>query len=55
MIFDRIENSAKYANSHKGFAEGFAFLEKAVAENLPVGRYEIDGDNIFAFIQEYTS
>ena len=55
MIIDRLENSGKYINSHKGFAESFAFLEKAVAENLPVGRYEIDGDNVFAFIQEYTS
>ena len=55
MIIDRLENSEKYSNSHKGFAESFAFLQKAVAENLPVGRYEIDGDNVFAFIQEYTS
>ena len=55
MIIDRLENYEKYSNSHKGFAESFAFLQKAVAENLPVGRYEIDGDNIFAFIQEYTS
>ena len=55
MIIDRLENSHKYNGSHKGFAEAFAFLQKAVAENLPVGRYEIDGDNVFAFIQEYTS
>lgn len=55
MIIDRLENSGKYSNSHKGFAESFAFLQKAVAENLPVGRYEIDSDNVFAFIQEYTS
>ena len=33
----------------------FAFLKKASEENLPVGRYEIDGDRVFAFIQEYTS
>ena len=55
MIIDRLENSTKYENAHKGFAESFAFLQKAVNENLPVGRYEIDGDNVFAFIQEYTS
>ena len=55
MIIDRLENSHKYTQSHKGFAESFAFLQKAVAENLPVGRYEINGDNVFAFIQEYTS
>lgn len=55
MIIDKLENSHKYIGSHKGFADGFAFLQKAVTENLPVGRYEIDGDNVFAFIQEYTS
>lgn len=55
MIIDRLENAHKYASTHKGFAESFAFLQKAVAENLPVGRYEIYGDNVFAFIQEYTS
>lgn len=55
MIIDRLENAHKYADTHKGFAESFAFLQKAVAENLPTGRYEIDGDNVFAFIQEYNS
>ena len=55
MIIDRLENSHKYSGAHKGFAEAFAFLQKAVSENLPVGRYEIDGDNVFAFIQKYTS
>ena len=55
LIIDRLENSEKYINSHKGFAESFAFLKKAFSEDLPVGRYEIDGDNVFAFIQEYTS
>lgn len=55
MIIDNLSNSHQYRETHKGFAESFDFLEKAVRENLPVGRYEIDGDSIFAFIQEYTS
>ena len=55
MIIDRLENSSKYSSVHKGFDESFEFLQKAVAESLPVGRYEIDGDNIFAFVQEYTT
>ena len=55
MIIDRLENAHKYADVQKGFSESFAFLQKAVAENLPVGRYEIDGSDVFAFIQEYTS
>ena len=55
MIADNLKNSVKYVSCHEGFDKAFAFLEKAVSENLPVGRYEIDGDKVFAFIQEYES
>lgn len=55
MIIDKLENAHKYTNVHRGFAESFTFLQKALTENLPVGRYEIDGSDVFAFIQEYTS
>ena len=55
MIIDNLNNSDQYRKTHAGFAESFDFLKKAVEENLPVGRYEIDSDRVFAFIQEYTS
>ena len=55
MIVDNLKNSKQYCNAHSGFSAGFDFLEKAVSENLPEGIYEIDTDNVFAFIQEYTS
>ncbi len=55
MIVDSLKNCEKYIFSHEGFDKAFAFLKKAAEENLPVGRYEIDGDKVFAFIQEYTS
>ncbi len=55
MIIDNLQNSSQYIKSHSGFSKSFDFLKKAVEEKLPVGRYEIDGDNVFAFIQEYTS
>ena len=55
MIVDKLKHSSQYRNTHNGFAESFDFLKKAVEEELPVGRYEIDGDRVFAFIQEYTS
>lgn len=55
MIFDNLNNSCKYSSAHRGFAEAFDFLKKAVDEKLPVDRYEIDGEKVFAFIQEYTS
>lgn len=55
MIVDTLKNSDQYRNTHNGFSESFDFLKKAIEENLPVGRYEIDGDRVFAFIQEYIS
>ena len=55
MIVDTLNNSKQYSNAHGGFSAGFDFIKKAVSENLPEGRYDIDGENVFAFIQEYTS
>lgn len=55
MIADNLKNCHKYYESHKGFDKAFEFIKKAAEENLPVGRYEIDGDNVFASVQEYTS
>ena len=55
MIFDRIENCGNYAALGEKIQKGFDFIKKAVSENLPVGKYEIDGTNIFAMVQEYSS
>ncbi|MBQ7770250.1 MAG: YhcH/YjgK/YiaL family protein [Clostridia bacterium] len=40
---------------HKHCEKAFAFIKKALAENLPVGKYEIDGKNLFASVQEYNT
>lgn len=53
MICDNLKNSALYYGANSRFAQAFAFIEKAVAENYPVGRYEIDGDALYALVQEY--
>jgi len=53
MILDTLENSARYADLHPAFKEAFAFMEKAAKEDLAVGRYELDGDNLFALVQAY--
>lgn len=55
MIVDSLKNCDKYVSCHDGFDKAFTFLRRASEENLSVGRYEIDGDRVFAFIQEYTS
>ena len=55
MIFDTIENSKNYCACHKAFAMGFDFLRKAVAEDLAPGLYTLDGKNVYASIQAYTT
>lgn len=53
MILDRMGNDSVYVGVHEKFSDAFAFIRKAVAENYPVGKYEIDGDKLFAMVQEY--
>ena len=53
MIFDRLENASLYGGVHEKFEAAFAFLSRAVREELPVGRYELDGERLFAMVQEY--
>ena len=55
MIIDKIENCALYYGAHPNFEKAFAFIKKAVAENLAVGKYELDGKNLFASVQEYNT
>ena len=40
---------------HKNFEKAFDFIKKAVSENLAVGKYELDGRELFASVQEYDS
>ena len=55
MIADNLKNYELYCPIHKNFKSAFEFLKKATREDLPVGRYELDGDNLFALVQEYDS
>lgn len=55
MIFDNIKNCEKYFGVNKRFEKAFDFIKKAVEENLEVGKYEIDGKEIFALVQNYDS
>lgn len=51
MIIDRIENWPKYF-SHPSWKKAFDFIEKADL-NLPDGRVDIDGDEIYASVSRY--
>lgn len=53
MIFDNLKNKELYFGVNDKFPKAFKFIEKAVAENFSVGKYEIDGDELYAMVQEY--
>ena len=53
MIIDTLANKELTYPVHKGFKQAFDFVEKAIKENLPGGKYEIDGKKIYGIIQEY--
>ncbi|MBQ7800509.1 MAG: YhcH/YjgK/YiaL family protein [Oscillospiraceae bacterium] len=55
MVYDSIKNCKTYYGMHKNFEKAFDFIKKAVSENLAVGKYELDGRELFASVQEYDS
>jgi len=53
MIVDKIENSGLYKNLSEKIKKSFEYIKHNNLKNLQPGRYDIDGDNIFALISEY--
>lgn len=51
MILDVLSNAAKYAGLKTGLSEGFGFLDQAGIADLEDGKYEINGDLVFALVQ----
>ena len=47
-----IAESGQYESLHPRFAKAFAFMRRADLADLPCGRYEIDGSNCWAMVQE---
>ena len=52
MIFDRIENINNYKNLG-GVFKGLKFLAETDFTKIPVGKYELDGKNIYYMVQSY--
>ena len=48
MILDRLEQADLYISLHRHFSESFAFLGQNGLAELPVGRHEIAGEDIYA-------
>lgn len=53
MICDKLNNSNMYCKVHPDFKKAFDFLKGFEKNPLPAGKYLIDGDNVYALVQEY--
>lgn len=52
MIYDKLKNCAQYAELSPFFKKAFDYLTAVDLAALPVGRYDIDGDNAYLLVQE---
>lgn len=52
MIFDTIDNIKNYEGLGRVYT-ALEFLAKTDFSKIPLGRYELDGDNIFYMVQSY--
>lgn len=52
MILDTLENAGRYAGLHPLFARAFAFLRETDFSRLAPGRYPVEGDALFAIVEE---
>lgn len=50
MILDTLKNAAHYAGFRAGCSEAFGFLDQPGMEELADGKYEINGDCVYAIV-----
>ncbi|MCK7554284.1 YhcH/YjgK/YiaL family protein [Chitinophaga sedimenti] len=55
MIIDTLQQAHLYAGLGPQFVKAFEYLTTTDVAALPKGKYEIDGQNIFAIVNEYDS
>ena len=53
MIVDTIQNRSKYDGVHENVKKALVFLESAQQMKPAIGRHEIEGDEVYALVQEY--
>lgn len=55
MIFDTLDNHARYSGLRHNLPTALKFLLENDLTSLPVGRMDIDGDNLYVLVQEYVT
>ncbi len=53
MILDKLSNAHLYSGLSEKINKAFAYLKETDFSEMELGKYEIDGDNIFALVNEY--
>jgi YhcH/YjgK/YiaL family protein len=53
MVIDKLANAEKYNGLGEGISKALSYLHSTDFSQLQPGKYEIDGDQIFAVISEY--
>jgi len=53
MIIDTLANAHRYYMLHAGIKEAFHYLQDTDLQAIAPGRYAIDGDSLYAIVQEY--
>jgi YhcH/YjgK/YiaL family protein len=53
MIIDKLSNSILYSSLSERINKAFNYLQSTDFNVLPPGKYEIDGNNVFAILAEY--
>ena len=55
MVTDRLENASLYTAIGKRIAAGLNYLLRTDFSRLKPGKYELDGERLYALVQEYSS
>ncbi|MBC3538442.1 YhcH/YjgK/YiaL family protein [Rufibacter sediminis] len=52
MVLDTLTNASRYYGMHPLFEQAFAFLRESDLLNLPLGKHELAGQQLFAIISD---
>lgn len=55
MILDSLEHASCYTSLNPAFEKAFCFLHDSMKQILQPGRYDLDGDRLYAIVQSYTT
>lgn len=53
MIFDKLEHYKTYSAISENLKTGFEWLTKTYTLDTPEGKYDIDGDKVYAIVTSY--